>query len=176
MIYFTELVTTLIISDSIAKYIKVKGAEVYAIKGAHIGEISYQLEKHKGSISYFKKLIIHVGTNDINYLSEKDIKSAFCNLISLAKSLFPSTKIGISAILPRPVDFNWTKEIVTKVNSDLSDLCLRFGVQYLQSYRYFIRFGKPIIEYFAYKDGGLHLNHEGSRLLGLYLERKLAHF
>ncbi|VDI32613.1 Hypothetical predicted protein [Mytilus galloprovincialis] len=97
--------TFLIVSDSIAKYVKLENADVYAFRGASIGEITYQLNKNKGSIyEGYKCLVIHCGTNDIHILSIDQFKSAYCNLISTAKLLFPSMVIALSGILPRPVD------------------------------------------------------------------------
>ncbi|XP_071141465.1 uncharacterized protein [Mytilus edulis] len=101
--------TFLIVSDSIAKYVKLENADVYAFRGASIGEITYQLNKNKGSIyEGYKCLVIHCGTNDIHILSIDQFKSAYCNLISTAKLLFPSMVIALSGILPRPVDFEET--------------------------------------------------------------------
>ena len=102
--------------------------------------------------------------------------SAYCNLISLAKDMFPDSVVGMSAILPRPCDFEKSNPKILRVNRGLSDLCSRMRVQFIHTYRYFMKGGKPLRELFAYMDGGLHLNYEGTRLLGLYLKRRVAHF
>ena len=168
--------TFLIFSDSIAKYVSLDGADVFAFRGATIGEITYQSEKYKESIDGYHSLIIHVGTNDVYKLSENQFISAYCNLISVAKSLFPNTVIGLSCILPRPVDFNRTNPKIDKVNKALYSLCAKYKVHCLRTYKYFMKGGKPLVELFAYKDGGLHLNSEGTRVLGLYFRRMVAHF
>lgn len=163
-------------SDSIAKYVKLENADVYAFRGASIGEITYQLNKNKGSIyEGYKCLVIHCGTNDIHILSIDQFKSAYCNLISTAKLLFPSMVIALSGILPRPVDFEETGQKIKDVNMALLNLCLSYEVEFIHSYRYFLKCGKPKVELFAYKDGGLHLNCEGTRQLGLYFKRRVAH-
>ncbi|CAG2246311.1 unnamed protein product [Mytilus edulis] len=168
--------TFLIVSDSIAKYVKLENADVYAFRGASIGEITYQLNKNKGSIyEGYKCLVIHCGTNDIHILSIDQFKSAYCNLISTAKLLFPSMVIALSGILPRPVDFEETGQKIKDVNMALLNLCLSYKVEFIHSYRYFLKCGKPKVELFAYKDGGLHLNCEGTRQLGLYFKRRVAH-
>ncbi|CAG2212027.1 unnamed protein product [Mytilus edulis] len=89
--------TFLIVSDSIAKYVKLENADVFAFRGASIGEITYQLNKNKGSIyEGYKCLIIHCGTNDIHILSIDQFKSAYGNLISTAKLFVPSMVIAMS--------------------------------------------------------------------------------
>ncbi|CAG2214872.1 unnamed protein product [Mytilus edulis] len=158
--------TFLIVSDSIAKYVKLENADVFTFRGASIGEITYQLNKNKGSIyEGYKCLVIHCGTNDIHILSIDQFKSAYCNLISTAKLLFPSMVIALSGILPRPVDFEETGQKIKEVNMALLNLCLSYKVEFIHSYRYFLKCGKPKVELFAYKDGGLHLNCEGTRQL-----------
>ena len=89
--------------------------------------------------------------------------------------MFPNIHIGMSSILPRPVDYSKTNDKVVKVNKALNVLCQRYGVVFIHSYRYFVREGKPLVELFAYKDGGLHLNVEGSKQLGSYFKRRVAH-
>ncbi|CAC5379711.1 unnamed protein product [Mytilus coruscus] len=109
--------TFLIVSDSIAKYVKLENADVFVFRGAFIGDITYQLNKNKGSIYQgYNCLIIHVGTNDMHLLSINQFKSAYCNLISTAKSLFPSMVIALTGILPRPVDFEETGQKIKEIN------------------------------------------------------------
>lgn len=155
---------------------KLDCADVLAFRGASIADLTYELENNRGSICRYSSLIVHVGTNDIFKLSVNAFKSAFCNLISLSKSLFPNLTIALSAILPRPVDFDSSCDKVVAVNRALRDLCFKMDVEFIHSYRYFVKGGWPLTELFAYKDGGLHLNFEGSRLLGLYYKRRVAHF
>ena len=55
-------------------------------------------------------------------------------------------------------------------------MCNKYKVNCIHSYTYFMESGKPLVELFAYKDGGLHLNYEDSRQLGIYFKRRVAHF
>jgi hypothetical protein len=51
--------------------------------------------------------ILHVGTNDIgNGLCSKLITQYYCNLLELITHNFSNIKIIMSAILPRPIDFD----------------------------------------------------------------------
>ncbi|CAC5380590.1 unnamed protein product [Mytilus coruscus] len=124
-----------IVSVSIAKYVKLENADVFAFLGASIREITCQLNKNKGSIYQgFNCLIIHCGTNDIHVLSIDQFKSGYCNLISTAKLLFPSMVIALSGILPRPVDFEETGQKIEEVNmalytrSEVVDLATDYAV------------------------------------------------
>jgi hypothetical protein len=156
--------------------VSLENAEGFVLRGANIGEIIYKLERNKKMFEKYMNFIVHVGTNDVQKLSNDQFKSAYCNLFTRVKTLFPSAVIGISSILPRPVDFEKNHEKFLKVNYDLNELCNKYKVNFIHSYRYFMKSGKPLVELFAYKDGGLHLNYEGSRQLGIYFKTRVAHF
>lgn len=173
--YFTEPTTFVILSDSIAKHVELDTADVLAYRGASIGEVTYNMDKDKDIIDGYSCIVFHVGTNDIFRLSVDKFMSAYCNLISSAKRLFPGVDIGMSSIIPRPVDFQKTNPKITKINKRLSELCLKMKVHFIHSYRVFLKGGKPLVELYGYRDS-LHLNVEGSRLLGLYLRKRVDHF
>jgi hypothetical protein len=67
---------------------------------------------------HFDIIIIHVGTNNIWNYNLREIENNYNQLVTdvtcLAKR---NAKIIVSAILPRPVDFNQTKIFVVAVNS-----------------------------------------------------------
>lgn len=165
----------IVVSDSMAKYVRIDRADILPYRGARIADINYHIKKEKGSISSYRYIILHVGTNDVFKLSYDKFMAAYCGLISLAKSLFPGAVIGMSAILPRPCDFQYSNVEIREVNKGLSDMCHRMGVRYFHSYRYFLKGGKPLRYLFSNSDA-LHLNYEGTRLLGLYFKRRVAHF
>jgi hypothetical protein len=85
--------------------VSLENAEVFCFRGANIGEIIYKLERNKKMFEKYMNFIVLVGTNDVQKLSNDQFKSAYCNLFTRVKTLFPSEVIGISSILPRPVDF-----------------------------------------------------------------------
>ena len=87
-----------------------ENAEVVVFRGANIGEIRYKLDRNKKMFEKYMNFIVHVGTNDVQKLSNDQFKSAYCNLITRVKTLFPSEVIGISSMLPRPVDFEKSNE------------------------------------------------------------------
>ena len=144
------------------------------IPGATIGQITSYISQHKRTLIIFDKIIVHVGTNDI-HSTEDQFRAAYCNLISLIKQTCPLSLIAMSAIIPRCVDYEKTFKKTISVNSALSQLCQSFQIEYFASYSYLVRNGVVRSELYAVNDGGLHLNYEGSRLLGLYFVRRLAH-
>jgi hypothetical protein len=61
---------SVIISDSIAvKYVSLENAEVFCFRGANIGENIYKLERNKKMFEKYMNFIVHVGTNDVQKLS-----------------------------------------------------------------------------------------------------------
>ena len=74
----------------------------------------------------FDIIILHVGTNDVNRLEIADFDIAYNILISTVKKLVrPGSVIVLSAILPRPIDFQETGYFVATVNSRLKSTCLK---------------------------------------------------
>ena len=161
-----------IITDSIAKYVKVPNSEMVIIPGATIGQITAYVNQNNRNLSAFDKIVVHVGTNDIHRYTEDQFRSAYCNLI---KQTCPQSLLAMSAIVPRCVDYHITYRKIVSVNSSLSKLCQYFQIEYFASYSYLVKGGTVRSELYAVNDGGLHLNYEGSRLLELYFLRRLAH-
>jgi hypothetical protein len=48
------------------------------------------LERNKKMFEKYMNFIVHVGTNDVQKLSNDQFKSAYCNLFTRVKTLFPS--------------------------------------------------------------------------------------
>jgi hypothetical protein len=99
--------------------------------------------------SHFDIIIIHVATNNIWNYNLRDFENNYYQLVTdvtcLAKK---NAKIILSAILPRPVDFNQTKIFVVAVNSLLRNLCLHSGAYFIATYEPFVKYGHPIFELF----------------------------
>ncbi|XP_060567834.1 uncharacterized protein LOC132726519 [Ruditapes philippinarum] len=148
-----------ILSDSIAKHVTdIRLTKVHPFPGINISRLTSKIENDPVLVSK-PFTIIHVGTNDINRFSEEEILSLFNNLISVIRAK-SSTHIIISSILPRPVDHVLTGSKVKRINFLLKQKCLERKVQFICSFRPFFKFGKPLRDLFAVRDGGLHLNIE----------------
>ena len=121
-------------------------------------------------------ILLHVGTNDIDDKAPfHNMLSDFGNLLGVVRKLKPTIKIIISSILLRPVDYDDTDNPSRRVNSYLEKIMskkMRF--LFIKSYRPFMFGGKPRRELFATRDGGLHLNTEGTSRLRYYFLRTIA--
>jgi hypothetical protein len=73
------------------------------------------------------------------FVSEITRNYAVTDVTCLAKR---NAKIILSAILPRPVDFNQTKIFVVAVNSLLRNLCLHRGADFIATYKPFVKYGQ----------------------------------
>ena len=86
-----------------------------------------------------------------------------------------STRIVISALLPRPVDHSALGDKVKVVNNKLEKLCKDRKVQYLHTFRPFTKARLPVRELYTVNDQGLHLNTEGTRRLRQFFINTVAH-
>ena len=163
-----------ILSDSIAKHVSgIRHAEVIAFPGINITRLTSRIQRDMSLLSR-PYTIVHVGTNDVQNLSVGEMISEYNNLITVIRR-FSNTKILFSSILPRPVDYEDTKDKVKEVNRQLKLLCAERHVSFLHSFRPFFRCGRPIRELYAVRDGGLHLNMEGTRHLRQFFINTVAH-
>ena len=159
-------------SDSIAMYV-VRHTEICAFPDINTSRLTNKLQnRHLVLDKEFS--IIHVGTNDILSFSAGEIVSSFNNLIEVVRQNSETT-ILISSIIPMLVDHQATGDQVKLVNSKLKQLCVQRKVQFLHTFRPFIRNCEPRRELFAIKDQGLHLNLYGTRRLRQFFINTVAH-
>lgn len=135
-----------------------------------------RLKNGEVTLSDFDYVIFHVGTNDVgNKASFDAMISDYGNLIGICRKVKPNINIVISAILPRPVDHDITDTHIRRVNSYLlNNMSKSMNFKFIKTYRPFMYAGKVKRELFAKRDGGLHLNTEGSNRLRYYFLRTIA--
>ena len=153
-----------IVSDSIAKHVTdIREAKVIAFPGINISRLTNKFSQ--GLIDLRSKyVLLHVGTNDINTLDITEICSSYNDLITTVRST-SACKVLVSSILPRPIDFEKHGEKVKQLDVALETLCKERQVQFIRSFKPFLKNGFPRRELYAVRDGGLHLNFEGIRRL-----------
>ena len=151
----------------------ISDTRIIAFPGINIVRLTNKIQSRNVDIAA-KHLILHVGTNDINSLDGGAILSCYNNLISVIRQI-SSVNILISGILPRPLDWHKNNDKVKFVNKKLVQLCKDRGVRFLHTYKYFLHAGTPKRELFAVRDGGLHLNLEGTRVLRSFFINVVAH-
>lgn len=166
-----------IISDSIAKYITgIDGMLLQAFSGDTLARLTNRLLTKEANIEPFDYVLFHVGTNDIGKrASFHSIMSDFGNLIGVCRKVKPGIKIIISAIIPRPVDHEITDPMIRKVNKYLQlNMSKNMNFKFICTYKPFMFAGKVRVELFAKKDGGLHLNTEGTSRLRYFFLRVIS--
>ena len=167
-----------LISDSMAKYVEnIPHVTVQPFPGVNITKLQHIIRKSKASINY-KYTILLVGTNNIEDRSRTvdEIMSYYNDLVTTIRSR-SSTKIIVSAIIPRPCDLQKDpyEKRVKDMNKELKLMCKRRNLQFLHTFRIFLHNNKPIRSYFAVNDKGLHLNLEGVRRLRRFFVNTVTH-
>lgn len=182
----------IILGDSIPKRVSdIQGVVLECNPGDTIAKMAHRIDTRQISLERFNYVLIHVGTNDVDNFKHKnafckdqpiDIDRAFNsmisdygNLIGIIRRRKPDISILISAILPRPKDHKLTDELIKKVNGYLEKQMSKTSrFTFLRSYKPFMYGGNVKRELFARKDGGLHLNTEGTNKLRYFFLRSLA--
>ena len=114
--------------------------DVDSISGANIYTIHQILKDNKACVKKYTHLILLVATNDIgNGLCSKLITQYYCNLLELITHNYFNIKIIMSAILPRPIDFDRTKQFVIETNNCLANLALKRNVQFVKTARFIVQ-------------------------------------
>lgn len=150
--------------------------------GDTIGRLANRLLNKQISLDEFDFVLLHVGTNDIANKSSLPLQIAFNhilsdygNLVGICRKLKPEVNILMSAILPRPVDHEKTDPLIRKVNGYLQkNMSKTMRFTFLRTYKPFMYAGNVKRELFARKDGGLHLNTEGTNKLRYFFLRSIA--
>ena len=180
-----------ILGDSIPKRVSgIEGVALDCNPGDTIAKMAHRIDIHQIPLERSDYLLIHVGTNDIDNFKPKhafckdqsiDIDHAFNSMISDYGNLIgfitknPNISILISAIIPRPKDYNVTHELIKKVKGYLEKQMSKTSrFTSLRSYKPFMYGGNVKRELFARKDGGLNLNTKGTNKLRYFFLRPLA--
>lgn len=70
-----------------------------------------------------KKVLLHLGTNDVVSANEEQLKNSFQKLISLTRSKFPDARIYISSIFVRMQKSDPLNKLINNTNNFLEDFC-----------------------------------------------------
>ena len=149
--------------------------ELTAVRGARVNTLKNMILNRDIDLYGYSHIIIHLGTNDITLSSVDKIIADFRELILNIRSFSQYIKIYISSILPWPVDYKSTGGKCKSVNLELCNICRRYSVQFIRSYKRFFLKGCPIRSLFAFRDGGLHLNEAGQFELRKCFQHAINH-
>lgn len=156
----------LLLSDSMAKYVRVQSATVSAFRGDTISRLTDRIRFGDVDVSGFTRILIHVGTNDISNMTEGvtlgEILRRFKTLRSMIRRRNSAAMLLISSLLPRNLQFRKFKSYMYGLNFAIEKWCSKSSgaCVFIPSYRAFLADGVPRAELFA-RDG-LHLNGAGT--------------
>ena len=166
----------MLLTDSIAKYVDgITNCKIKVFRGATIMTIKEIVRREVVDISQINNMIIHVGTNDIKSGSADIIMARYSALTEVVLFKNPSINLILSAILPRPVDISEYGNKVIIINQKLKQYCKERGVGFTDTTKYFRDGYCPKRHLYAYLDGGLHLNRQGTRILRNFFIDVLCH-
>lgn len=153
----------LITGDSIIRDLRSwKEFQVVPYRGVTVEALREQLHAHDRRlwVSGYSVILLHVGTNDIgNGSGEQEIVRSMDGLMTDIRQFNREALIVVSAILPRPRDYEATVLLTHQVNAGLEHLCgATEGSLFIRSYTQFMARKRVSHEFYV---DGLHLNSEG---------------
>ena len=99
------------------------------------------------------------------------------HLIAMIRNRNTTAVILLSAIIPRPCDFQWSKPLIYGVNVALQSwCCIQEGLIFLPTYnmyKLFLHCGALVLEYYSSRDL-LHLNGPGTEKLEQLFRQALS--
>ena len=171
-ILFTGGGKCLVLSDSIAKYVKIgdKG-DVVAFRGDTIRKLTDRIAFGEVDLKKYNRIIVHVGANDLSNLVRDgrsktvtifDILHRYKTLFRTIKSLNSNALVLFSSILPRTQGNVVMRPFAQGLNFALEKWCAKsLGIRvFLPSFRWFLEDGQPVEDMFSDSDG-IHLRGAG---------------
>ena len=136
--------------------------------------VDYLIKSGSASVN-FDVVLIHVGSNNVNSCKLADFDYYYNQLITTDKRYTkPSTKVILSAVIPRPLDYDFTKNLVIAVNKSVKHNCNRRPVGFVATYKLFLKFSRPICALYS-PLCNLHLNYFGILKLTNFYIQVLSH-
>ena len=167
-------IRSVVITDSIGKYIKIQGTPVIFERGLTLCKLYHRLIEGTFKVNNYKIVLIHVGTNDIKEnISKFAIEKKLQEITEFIKKNNIGAIIGFSSILPMP-GFNIRTEIYRKkVNSLYKYFCQKEGIEFLPSWKKFSDKATNQAITKLYAIDRWHLSRAGTEKLRLYLSGTL---
>lgn len=167
---------SLLISDSMFTYLpEMRNTQLQAIAGLKSDRLITKLRNRVVSCYGVKNVIVHVGTNDIYNFSVARFDYNIRAVISEIRKCNTECIIFLSSILPRPVDFMYSKELVSNFNQALQNIADSLSyVRYMACDKLFYnKYRQPIGVLFS--ADRLHLSTTGLNKIFSHIANTLAH-
>lgn len=171
------------LTDSMAKYVQIKGAKVCAFRGDTIGRLADRIRFRSVDVTGYSRIFIHVGSNDISNLVSSgqirqvnavDVLRRFKSLRTIIRRRNSRASLLFSSILPRVKQFDLYKPYISGLNFALEKWCAssKGASVYIPSFQPFLVYGRPKTELYACD--GLHLSGSGVELLEGCIQQALS--
>ena len=108
-----------------------------------------------------RKMILHVGGNNIPQEDPVTLTESICNLLQSTKSLMPSTELFYSAIIPRIGD-NFLPGL-NSVNRNIRSFCTENSVKFISHFQFYLDSERINFKFFI--NDKVHPTREGSTIL-----------
>ena len=118
-----------------------------------------------------KKLIIHVGGNNVPRDSPDNVTKMIKDMLIYTKEVMPQTKMYFSSILPRTNEA-WISGI-DYINTNIQDFCRNNNILFIQHPQFFIRNG---IAYDLLKPDVIHPNYKGTAIFAKNIIAKYRNY
>ena len=163
----------------------IKGVDFQVIGGLNIDRCYEHIERgDRLKVDGYDIIILHVGRVELRQETADSFASRLQELIKLIKSINQECHVGISCIIPRPVDFHSgrlgkdTEVKRQEFNSEIKRVALWERCYLLRSYKPFMdkenqNFPDETL-FRRVRVDGVHLNWYGSRKLENYLSGSVA--
>ena len=154
-----------ILGDSIIKFLKITNqADVVSYPGITIDRLCWKIKLNKFSVSKYKLIVLHVGTNDVEDLSIEVFINKYKTLLSAVQLSNNRAIVGCSSILPRPCSSKEVNDKIILANQEIKHLCKQSPTYFIPSYGPFVNKAKEI-NTDLYAIDQLHLGFKGSLAL-----------
>lgn len=152
-----------VIGDSMVRYVAEENPEleVECYPGIGVEKMKDIIEQRERGEP--KKIILHVGTNDLRRRSVDYIMADLYDLVSSTKKRYPTADIIISGIVRRR-DINWRK--VGRANKAFEWVAEQMGTRYVD--------GNAWLDDRDFGRDGVHLNRRGTAAMGALFARVAA--
>ena len=174
-----------VISDSICKRITITGVEFQVVSGLNIDKCFQYIEQgERLKVTGYDIIVLHIGTVELRRETADSFATRLQELIKLIRLVNTDCHIGLSSILPRPIDFHsgrLGRESEVKrleFNAEIKRVALWERCSFLRTYKPFLdRQDQTLPDESLFRRiriDGVHLNWYGSRQLENYLSGSIA--
>ena len=128
-----------LISDSICKWVRgMKYLETQAVPGLTLEKAFIMMVGRELKSWDYTALIIHVGCNNLDIAEQYPVHimektAAILNFVKT--SIFPTPKLAVSMIIPRPCDDAKQENKRVLTNLMVKWVCKKMGVQYIKTFK-----------------------------------------